>query len=112
MRSTLCLSTLVLLCGCAKASLSSLVPRLDLRLAMERPASTSTLLGWRRSADLHATFSAVLRWRPRVEASQTPYPHELAPYLGIAPCAETDLECLREVAESESELRAALRDLP
>lgn len=40
-----------------------------------------------------------------------PFPHELAPYLGIAPCEESDLECLREIAESEAELRSALRDL-
>jgi hypothetical protein len=96
--------------GCARSTLVLLVPKLELRCAVHYLAADDAATS--RSDRLRASASAFLRWRPAIEARAVPSPYELTPAAWVAPCGDGDLDCLREVAEAESEIAAALREAP
>jgi len=96
--------------GCARSTLAVLIPQLELQLALQR--SRADVAESPRDEQLHATISAQLRWQSRIEASELPLAYELDPSTWLAPCADDDLECMREAAESEAELGAVFRDEP
>jgi hypothetical protein len=96
--------------GCARSTLALLVPKLELRCALHHLAADDAAAG--RSERWGASASALLRWRPTIEAREVPSPYELIPAAWVAPCGDSDIECLREVAEAEVEVATAIRQEP
>lgn len=100
----------VIVSGCAvapwqRALPASLVPALQLRAAYRLRHTLGA-----QHQDLGV--GAWLRWTPRAAASSVASQLEQVPAVWLAPCALEDLTCLRELAEAEHEIAAALRERP
>jgi hypothetical protein len=98
--------------GCTRASVASLLPRLEIGiLAQQRRAAMAGVEqehGQRRWA---AVAFVALNFQPVRVASELPLRAELAPETWMAPCDEDDVECLQEASAAERELAEALGEL-
>lgn len=97
---------LLALGGCARSTFASLVPDLELYAAFRRSQVDVVEPGTATASSLGAR----LRWQRQIEARTYASPYDTTPAAWAAPCDDADSECLREFAESEAEIAAALRD--
>src|SRR5690349_7835812 len=95
------LSPLVLagaLAGCARSSVATLVPRLDLGARLVHASAS------RESARTQVVLGAWLRWEPLV--TDPAAGSALSASVAITPCEVGDASCLTEHSEAEPEIAA------
>ena len=101
--------------SCARSVSALLVPKLELHAQLQQTRANGSLastLVQHTSQQLHAGFSAWLRWQPTVYAAQVPVRYELSPSAWMAPCDDDDSDCFAEFARDEHDIAAELRDTP
>jgi hypothetical protein len=108
-----CSALITLTSGCVRATAASFVPQLQLSLQARRVAVVSLLDANAHEHGRWATTALVaLSFTPVRPASQLPTYSELSTLDALSPCAEDDVVCLQETAESESELANVAADQP